>query len=267
VLDNVALISAQDLEVEVLPDPWMEDLEVLRVTKSGSYYNKHRNRNTSNDYDYSRLKERMLIHTPALKEFIWTKTGGLDRRGSYKEFGSFKAFKHLEVLRIDYDLFEKRDFGPAGTVSKGYQTIPGLSKLKEFFPPSLRVLELYGLQHYLVEDMYFKLILQSELPRIPEVVHSIRESLPSLETVIITINIEGSDWYTLDTHDGFGSPTIACLRSFADELFELGVRFEAWYYDESIKEPRSLLVKPGYTEEHIRYEDEEVLGDSSSEED
>jgi hypothetical protein len=264
VLDKVE-IGCRALE-GLFREPWAKTLEVLHVT--GSY----KRNGLEHDFytsglgitDFQKLNETMVAHLPALKEFVWIKAGSWARVVSFTLFESFKAIEHLEILRIDYDLFVRRESNPPNFVyARDYlQTLPGLAMVKEFLPPQLKVLELHRIEFRTMTAFYESITTGSDQPSALDVLRNMRKSLPRLEKVVIVIDMRFFILWTAqdmtpELYEECEKPQVHYLRSLADMMLDLGVQLEVRYLTDKARVSTALLVKPGYTAETIYFEPNE----------
>jgi hypothetical protein len=234
----------------ILSSHWMETLHIMHVTEPTISQRAER------VADFSSLKETMLAHVPALREFVWTGPTKLGFENRYTPFGSLKDFKHLEILRIDCEIFAgDQDHIDTELGFTSHQISSSLSKFVNSFPSGLKLLELHGLRYDVLRAFLVGWDFENSDPLTShDAMRNIRQSLPKLEKIMFIINMIPSSFYNT-SHDPEQYEhsirwVLDDLRLLADEMASSGAKLEAWCW-RNRKISKFLLVGHGYTAKRI----------------
>jgi len=229
----------------LVSSPWCANLKALVVFGLGQ--NGQPDSKPWAIYDYTRLKYAMLRYIPRLQYFTW-----LDMPPDYSAtpFGSFEGFKELKELLLDRQLF-------SGDTELGFREV------QAYFPPSLKVFELSGMNlclldkvksdHGIGEDDF------RDFPRLMEAIQLLASRISAKE-IMITMDLNCADpvghnrcMRILD------EPVIRLFRKIADALDSVGTTLTVWYRWDVWDRKNKLLVSPGLTTKVIRDRNGEII--------
>ena len=217
----------------------LSQLEVLRVWELGLSLAD----GPQNMYDYGQMSDAIATYLPNLKILNWGVT--VSDPGLVDPLGSLSRNENLREIQVDLELVTK-------ALSCDSNDSSQFADPAGFLPPALQRLHVLSFSLEYMDQLCTRFAFDNQTrdATIAAILER-AETLPSLEILCISLEMDKIDQRTFDNHGTFEMPehVFDALKYIVKELAKKGFELQIWRQSICHQEMNKVLIKPSFVRE------------------